>query len=45
MRVKEFLHWFEEKTAAVREIAIEELNLATGLHSELKRKYDEVLWL
>lgn len=45
LRLKEFARWFEQKAAAVKEWAIRELNLATGLHSQLKRKYDEVLWL
>lgn len=45
LRVKEYARWFEEKTAAMREWAVVELNGAAGIHSELKRKYDEVLWL
>jgi hypothetical protein len=40
LRLKEFARWFEEKAAGVKEWAVRELNLATGLHSELKRKYD-----
>jgi len=31
--------------SSIREWATAELNLAVGMHSELKRKYDEVLWL
>jgi hypothetical protein len=40
LRVKEYAKAFEERVASVREWVALQLNVAAGLHSELKRKYD-----
>ncbi len=40
MRVKEFAKAFEERVSSVREWVAVQLNVAAGLHSELKRKFD-----
>lgn len=45
LKAKEAQRVMEEKLIQLKEEATRQLNKAVGLHTELKRKYDEFLWL